>query len=286
MDTHKHLVTNKMKLVFVGDIMQHPKQLEYESARDFTYKGVFDSILDIFEGADAVIGNLETNLANTYNAISMPPGKFCAPVEFIDVLKEVGFTHLSVNNNHMYDCGKAGHIRTICMIQDYGMSAIDGRCLDIIKGNRVELFNFTTHINDMKHYAYELPNNLEDNKNCDFRIALPHWGGQYTINPDMEQETYEDILIGNGYNMIIGSGPHTTHEVKIYNADEDIIISGYSLGDFLSDHEKKPSTDEGLVLSVTIENLVITEVIVYHTETFTDPDGQSAIKIIHKDKIL
>ena len=108
---------------------------------------------------------------------------------------------------------------------------------------------------------------------ADLKIAFAHWGGQYSPEPEKEQINIGNYLNDKGYN-IIGSGPHTPHQVEIQN---DKMIA-YSLGDFLSKHQKPGTTNKGIILNITFEN---NKVISYketpiHTETI---NGSSIIKI-------
>ena len=40
---------NTKTYVFVGDIMQHPEQINYELDNNFSYSGVFDEVLFLFK---------------------------------------------------------------------------------------------------------------------------------------------------------------------------------------------------------------------------------------------
>jgi poly-gamma-glutamate capsule biosynthesis protein CapA/YwtB (metallophosphatase superfamily) len=269
---------NKLHLLFAGDIMQHPGQLDFEKSRNYSYDGVFDEVIPLFRGADAVIGNLETNFAGFRDDPEPRTGIFDAPDEFIRILKNIGFTHLSVNNNHMYDKGHVGHVRTLLTINDYDLNIIDGIRYDIINGTKIGFYNFTTHVNGTREHPIEIP---ESNNDMDVSIALPHWGGQYTFSPSEDQYAHRDILIDRGYNMIIGSGPHTVHPVTIIGST----LVAYSLGDFLSSHDKEGSTDVGMILSVIIDNGKLKTVTSYNTTTITIA-GQSKIKVVGKTRMM
>ena len=269
---------SKIHLVFVGDIMQHPGQLDFEKSRGYTYEGVFDEVSQLFKGADAVIGNLETNFAGFRDAPEPRTGIFDAPDIFAGALRNAGFTHLAVNNNHMYDKGKAGHARTLLVIEDNGMQVIDGTLWNTINDVGVEFYNFTTHVNGTREHPIDIPDADPDVK---IRIALPHWGGQYTFEPEIDQHSYLDILVNKGYNMIIGSGPHTVHSVALKGDN----LVAWSLGDFLSAHDKEGSTDLGMILSVIIDDNKLKKVTTYNTTTVTVA-GQSTIKVTGKSRMM
>lgn len=264
-----------IKLVFVGDIMQHKHQLNYESSNDFSYEGVFDDIKHIFESADMVVGNLETTFSgfvgNKINKNKLI--EFSANDKLAYVLKDVGFTHLSVANNHILDNGIDGYKRTTEILETAGIQTTKIKKLYDVGNYKIELYNFTTHIN--KEDNEDLMNsNIKADSNADFNIAFPHWGWNYTQTEDREQTILADDLSDNGYNIIVGSGPHEVHKLAVL----DNSVVAYSLGDFLADHNDSRAKDEGLILSIEIDDSLISKVITYNTKSNTI-NGKTKIEI-------
>ena len=66
MKSFKLFENKELTYVFVGDLMQHPQQLEYESSKNFSYRGVFDEVQPILDQGDFVVGNLETLLTTNF----------------------------------------------------------------------------------------------------------------------------------------------------------------------------------------------------------------------------
>lgn len=266
------------KIVFVGDIMQHPDQLRFEKERGFSYEGVFDELKDIFQGADMVIGNLETTVDENLGEIKDRTGKFKVTPDFIKALKDVGFTHLGVVNNHMYDYDKEGYEKTIKLIEAQGIKALRG----MQHMPDYDIFTFTTHINDMGRLSEEeIKDMIAVSKDDKLGIAFAHWGDQYNVDPTREQERIAEYLDGHGYNLVIGSGTH------IYNdtiANGNTIIS-YSLGDFISDHQKENTTNVGKILVVETEGSSVVKAEEYLTETLSD-NGASRVITTGHNKIF
>jgi len=159
---------SKKRFVFVGDIMQHPEQLRFEHETGFNYE-CFDEVMHLWSDADYVFGNLETTLAGFTEPPKDRAAEFVAPDEFIISLKRVGFTHLSLCNNHMYDKGVAGFKRTIEKVREAGIVPVYGK----VKVDDFEVMNFTTHLNKEEDDEFmKIPPHDEKT------IAISHWGGQ------------------------------------------------------------------------------------------------------------
>ena len=264
-------------IVFVGDIMLHPDNLKYELNDNNLKFDMFDEVKHIFKKADAVIGNLETTFSDFKKLPEDRQWKFIAPDEFATALKKAGFTHLAVCNNHMFDGEYSGFERTKQVIKNAGIKPLLGLSYFPVKGQVVELLNFTTHLNPSgipadareKYKNYNLLSSEESN----IKIAFPHWGGQYNPEPNKEQVKISNFLGDKDYN-IVGSGPHTPHNI-IYNGDK---VVAHSLGDFLSAHQKPGSTDKGKILSITFSNGKIKKYEEYNIGTVTTK-GKSVVKI-------
>lgn len=260
--------TKKTRLVFVGDIMQHPDQLRYEYNNGFKYDEVFSEVKDILQTGDYVFGNLET----TFCDFDTPPKdreeRFCAPDELAKSLKRVGFTHLSICNNHMFDKGFEGVERTKTIISKHGMTPV----FKNITVGEFEVLNFTTHLN-VEDASYKEYMTVQSTTTYGTKIAIPHWGGQYTPI-DSEQRQYKKTLNDLGFNIIVGSGPHITQDTESDNTS----VCAYSLGDFLSAHQKENTTDIGKILIVDVygDSIQVKEI---NTYTDTTPEGKSTIRI-------
>ena len=257
--------------------MLHPDQLEYEMEHNWEFEGIFDEIKPIFKKADAVIGNLETTFSDFKKLPEHRQWTFIAPDEFASALKKAGFTHLTLCNNHMFDGEYFGFERTQQLIRNNKMLPIVNQTYFPVKGQTVEVLNFTTHLNPSgvpSHERTKYQNyDFLSVKESDIKIAFPHWGGQYNPEPDGEQLKLANYLTKKNYD-VIGAGPHSYHDT----IKDDKLIA-YSLGDFLSAHQKPGTTNEGKILSVTFDNGEIKSYKEYKIKTVTT-NGKSVIKLI------
>ena len=83
-----------------------------------------------------------------------------------------------------------------------------------------------------------------------------HWGEEYQLQSNVEQQRIARALIDVGADAVIGHHPHVIQEVEEYNGGWIF----YSLGNFIFDQYFSPETMEGLVASVTVQDGAITSV--------------------------
>lgn len=273
MKSFKVFENKELTYVFVGDLMQHPQQLEYEKSKNFSYTGVFDEIQPILDQGDFVIGNLETLLTNNFVMPEYRSSIFNAPKRFGETLKRVGFTHLVCKNNHMYDLGKEGYRESVDLIKKCGIVPIDNRTSVGV----MDIINFTTHFNDLgsdrwgfTEIAQEIDRLTESSERM--QACFVHWGDQYNPVANTEQLETKLQLEDAGYTLIVGSGPHSVNQTTM----DDGVLTAYSLGDFLSAHQKPGTTDVGKILVVTVRDNKVTNYMEYDTETI-DTNGRSRI---------
>ena len=274
-----------LKIIFTGDIMQHQKQIEDSKDKKYDYEKVFKDVKFLFESADIVIGNLETTFSGDFgNKQKNGEVYFSAPDEFAKGLKEAGFTHICITNNHILDHGVPGYQRTIEILEKNDLVVIEGSKIIETEDYKFEVYNFTTHINQ------EGPKDLVDKfkkayktaeYGLDFNIAFPHWGGQYTQQETEDQTEMAVELCNMGYEYVIGSGPHINHQTII----KDDKIIAYSLGDFLSDHLNNKAKNEGKLLSLKLEDNKIVDLREYNTNSQTE-DGETIIRLLNINELI
>jgi poly-gamma-glutamate capsule biosynthesis protein CapA/YwtB (metallophosphatase superfamily) len=274
-----------LKIIFTGDIMQHQKQIEDSKDKKYDYEKVFKDVKFLFESADIVIGNLETTFSGDFgNKQKNGEVYFSAPDEFAKGLKEAGFTHICIANNHILDHGVPGYQRTIEILEKNDLIVIEGSKIIETEDYKFEVYNFTTHINQ------EGPKDLVDNfkkayktaeYGLDFNIAFPHWGGQYTQQETKDQIEMAQELCNMGYEYVIGSGPHVNNQTVL----KDDKIIAYSLGDFLSDHLDNAAKNEGKILSLKLEDNKIVDLREYNTKSQTE-DGETIIRLLNINELI
>ena len=109
-----------MKLTFIGDIMIEPPVLKAAKQKDGSYNFdfVFEKAKSLFDEADFLVGNLETPLAGEEAKYTQHHYAFNAPDAYADAVKNAGFDMVSTANNHTFDRGFEGALRTLDVLDE------------------------------------------------------------------------------------------------------------------------------------------------------------------------
>lgn len=264
---------HKVSFLFAGDAMQHKAQISAAKINDgYDYSLYFEKIKDKVKAADISVVNLEVTLAG-------PPytgyPTFGAPDEYGFALKDAGFNIFLTANNHCVDKRKKGLERTIMMLDSMKVKHT-GTFTDSVKrdlyyplmmiknGIRIAMLNCTYGTNGI---PVDNPNvvNMIDKKQikkdieaakqmkADIIIANMHWGEEYKLKQNKEQESLAQFLIDNGVRLVIGNHPHVVQPLDIRrNADGEIdAVVVYSLGNLIS-AMKPANTTGGMLLNIDI----------------------------------
>lgn len=275
---------HRLKLVFVGDIMQHGDQIRSafdKKSGKFDYEPCFRYISPILEEADMAIGNLELTL-NDKNKYSGFP-RFRTPDAMAGYLKDAGFDLLVTSNNHSNDNDRHGVVHTLDMLDSVGVLHT-GTFRDTVEREqtcplifekeadgatfRIAMINYTYGTNGIPTKAPSFVNEIDTNlirkdiekakaQNVDMIIAFMHWGGEYQLNEHITQKKLTKWLWKNGADLVIGAHPHVIQPVKtdtLYNQDSSstkTVLAAYSLGNFIS-NQFRPNTDIGLMFEIEL----------------------------------
>ncbi|WP_026477164.1 CapA family protein [Alkaliphilus transvaalensis] len=259
----------------VGDIMVHGPQLraQYDSAsKTYNFDNNFKYISPYFQEADLMLGNLETTFGGEVRGFSSYP-MFNTPDQLAESLKKAGFHAVSTANNHSFDTGKEGMIRTLDVLRDEGLKTFGTR-KDItedsfvvmdVKGIKVGLSSYTYEtpmqagqraINAMiipkdvqpliDTFSYEL---LEEDlasiqervkqmkeQGAELIVFYMHWGNEYHRQPNQYQRAIAQELSNYGVDIIFGSHPHVLQPIEVIESELDGSQTAviYSMGNFLS----------------------------------------------------
>jgi len=270
-----------IKITAVGDIMCHNTQFKdaYDSSTkkyDFSY--VFEEIEPYFQDADLVIGNLETTFAGKdANGYSGYPN-FNTPEAMATDLKELGFDVLTTSNNHSLDKGYKGLVSTLDELDEAGISHTgtarsteeqNSVLVKEVNGIKIGFLSYTYGTNGIpvpkgKEYCVNLIDKDAIAKEID-RIKLMdvdlicasmHWGVEYKLKQNSEQEDLANFLFDNGVDIILGSHPHVLEpmEKKQHTmpdgSTKDVFVI-YSLGNFISG-QTAANTDTSIILNIQI----------------------------------
>ncbi|ABR47552.1 CapA domain protein [Alkaliphilus metalliredigens QYMF] len=265
----------QIRISAVGDIMVHIPQItaQYNHAtkkHDFTNN--FQFVKPYIERADLALVNLETTFAGEAQGYSGYP-RFNSPDELAYALKKAGFKGVVTTNNHTFDTGELGLLRTIEVLEQYELKPI---------GTKKQESDESYHIFDIKGikvgstaYTYEtppwqglktlngipVPKELEGNidsfdygklemdllkmkrriqemkeQGAEVIVFYMHWGHEYHRKPNTHQKQIAQALSNYGVDIIFGSHPHVIQPIEWVQSEVDKhkTLVVYSMGNFIS----------------------------------------------------
>lgn len=255
-EVHPIFRQDTLTIRFLGDVMMHSAQIAdaHRSGDEYDFSSYFRLIEDDIRNADIAVANMEFTLAGEpYTGYPC----FSAPDTLAYHLADCGFDVFLAANNHIFDKGTKGVLRTIRtyrkLWRERGIRftgvADDTQELQsnnplILrrKGISIALLNFTYGTNMGLGGIWPKTNRMGDRKSiqdalskaeendADFIIALPHWGTEYQLSHSSEQEEYARWLVENGVDFIIGAHPHVVQDFDMI----DNVPVVYSLGNAIS----------------------------------------------------
>lgn len=112
-----------MKITFLGDIMCEPPVLKgaKRPGGKYDFSEVFTHVKPLLAEADYVVGNLETPLAGPEVKYTQQHYCFNAPDSYADAVKAAGIDMVATANNHTFDRGYDGLVRTIQVLDEKGI---------------------------------------------------------------------------------------------------------------------------------------------------------------------
>jgi poly-gamma-glutamate capsule biosynthesis protein CapA/YwtB (metallophosphatase superfamily) len=262
-----------LSLLFTGDIMGHGVQIKSAQTgkNQYDYNPCFKYIKPLVEKADLALCNLELTLPGKAPYTGYP--QFRSPDALADAIKNAGFDVVFTANNHSNDSYASGVTSTIETLQDLDLHQtgtfknaaerkLNYPLIVYKKGFKLAFVNYTYDTNGIPNQAPTIVNLIKDDlieadlaeakaQKPDFIIAVMHWGLEYQLKENDEQNRIAKLLIKNGADLIIGMHPHVVQPIRRETANtpdgqrkEAIVV--YSLGNFIS-NQKQPNTDGGLI---------------------------------------
>lgn len=251
------LVTaNDITLVFAGDAMQHDRQLSAAQQKDgsYDYSQYFRYVSDYVESADYAVVNLECTLGGKpYKGYPC----FSAPEAYAASLKEAGFDLFLHANNHCLDRRDAGLVRTLDELDKLGVPHIGTYrnakeradkypFIADVKGMKIAFLNYTYGTNGISVQGAPLVDYIDKakihsdvqaarKKGAELVVACMHWGVEYQLVQNKEQERLANYLVDEGVDLIIGGHPHVIQPMQMRtNANGKQVLVVYSMGNFIS----------------------------------------------------
>lgn len=260
---------DSLSIVFTGDIL-----LDRGVRQVINHRGVdhlfSDGIDSVFREAQIVVGNLECPATK----IEAPVFKrfiFRGEPEWLETLKQHGFTHLNLANNHSIDQGREGLLDTKRNIIEAGMIPLGaGETMDeavqpvLLADSPRKVWLVASLRLALENYAYlpdkpcvsqepmdsllERVNRLRKADSTAVIIVALHWGGEHTLQPVPRQRLEARHLLLAGADILICHHTHTLQTIEDFRGKKIY----YSIGNFIFD-QSKPINSKACMVCLRIK---------------------------------
>lgn len=222
---------------------------EYYAAKGPAY--FLSDMAPILGNTDLSVVNLETTITiaagvHPINKGYTPAYHFRGDPAYLDILKLGSVKMVSLANNHTYDYGDTGYVRTIHNLDSTKIPHYEYADVvqDTIRGKTV------TFIADMGfHFNDSLVAMVKTwHAKSDFVIVSIHWGKEHAYKPCTLQKQIGHALIDAGADLVIGNHPHVLQPIEKYHGK----YIAYSLGNFCFGGNSNPQDKLAAIITATL----------------------------------
>ena len=234
---------------------------------------IHNNVLDIIRNSDISILNLESPVAEPNDKKILKSGpNLRTSIETVAYLKECGFTHVTLANNHFYDYGDSGVTRTIDALKKEEIGYVGGGrypeerrkplYIDTPEG-KIAILNYCEHEFSVHEPMGSNPMNpvaiyhdIQNAKNtCKFIIMICHGGHEGYQLPSPRMKELYHFFIDMGADIVCNHHQHCFSGWEEYNGGKIY----YGLGNFFFDDHRPPrrkdkSWNFGFMLHIELVN--------------------------------
>jgi poly-gamma-glutamate synthesis protein (capsule biosynthesis protein) len=247
-DVRADSASEPLTIALAGDIMLG--RAVASALERTTVAEAFASAAAALDDAALAFANLESVLTSS----ASDTGKeifFKGDPARTDVLRYLGFTHVSVANNHVDDYGYAGWEESVGHLADAGVAPVGDYGNDVepvtadVAGRRAAFLAYddTYRPVDTEAMAAAVADAAEKS---DAVVVSFHWGVEYEHLPTARQKALAHAAVDAGADVVAGSHPHVLQGIETYGGG----LVFYSLGNFVFDQVGKDE-NESVVAIVT-----------------------------------
>ena len=257
---------NVIEIVAFGDNLVHTSIINTGKQKDGTYDFdfIFENVKDAIQSADIAIINQETILSTADLGYTGYPN-FGTPVEMGQAILDAGFDVVLHATNHAMDKGVKGVFNTLDFWKNLKDIAIVGLNASKNESSRVAflevedmtlaILNYTYGLNGHslpkgEEYLVNMLNDKEKIKKdiqyakerADFLIVCPHWGTEYSYEPNQNQKSWVNFFLEQEVDLVLGTHPHVLQPVEQVESEKTNhkMLVYYSLGNFISSQDQVP----------------------------------------------
>ncbi|MDE6984187.1 MAG: CapA family protein [Lachnospiraceae bacterium] len=240
-----------------GDVLVHEPIYRYGLQNEPDFGFLFENVQQMILDSDVAVINQETPLTDNPAMYGDYP-RFGTPVQVGQAIVDAGFDVVTCATNHALDRGVDGARFTkyffdahqvVCLgIQADGEGAEKPYALIRRNGVCFALFNYTYGTNGIRipdenrglvHLlddAEKIRGDLAKARSeADFILVFAHWGTEYATDPDEFQQTWTQVFLESGVDVVVGTHPHTLQPYELRTGEDGHqMLVYYSVGNFIS----------------------------------------------------
>jgi poly-gamma-glutamate capsule biosynthesis protein CapA/YwtB (metallophosphatase superfamily) len=254
----------ELSFIAVGDIMLagRAEQVLVEQGPDHP----FAAVLPLLRRAPIVLGNLEGPFAHIARRERRNHAYRVDPA-LARALWRAGINVVTLANNHLLDCGRAGVVETLAALEQAGIAAVGAGVnakaahrpvVCVANGRRVGVLGY--YWNRRCAARANLPGSAMDppdalaadiaalRAHVDRVVVTFHWGVPYEREPSPEVRAKARLAVDCGAHVVIGHHPHIVQPAEVYRGRPIF----YSVGNFAFGSGN--SRAEGLLIGVRFDD--------------------------------
>lgn len=260
-----------VSIAVTGDVMFARKMPNVLSLDSSPFRGVSN----VTSNVDLLLINFENAATTSGSPLKGDVPLKCSP-SYVPLARANNNTIASIANNHALDYGIVGMNDTIHYLKEAGITPIGaGQTEDEahssvtqnINGRNITILNYMDSDN-FAEYSYEVmpyangsspgysaydsddaQKQINQHNDSDLIIVYLHFGNEYSRSPNENQVKIAHELIDYGADVVIGSHPHVTQGIEMYNGKPIF----YSLGNFIFD-QSNPATHSAYFVQIDLIN--------------------------------
>lgn len=299
--------TITIKILITGDFCPHNRIQELALKSD--YPSVFHDFIDVFEGNDLNVTDLECPLTTLETRRKKTGPHQKADPRCINILKHANINLVALANNHIMDFGSEGTKQTIELCMQHGIETVGAGSdettarkpfITTLKNKKFAFINaadiefltapdgtFQANAAHATDIFYNIKNARET---CDYVIVMIHGGNEFYHLPSPRVKKLYRFFIDAGSDAVISNHTHCYSGYEVYH-DKPIF---YGLGNFIYDWPGKINSDwnKGYAVRLLFADTVFFEIIplnqcnetpgVFHLNKNETVDFQQNIEKLNK----
>jgi poly-gamma-glutamate synthesis protein (capsule biosynthesis protein) len=242
----------KDRIRFVGDIMLARNVENLMDAYGYYYPF---TTLPQNPATAYIVGNFEATIPVEHVPTQSMQFSFSVDPQYLRGLREYGFTHLGLANNHAYDFGVDDYKNATMHIGQNDLAWFGSP--ESLATSSVSVITLgTSTVAVVGVYAVDQAPAVADiaqvfkyaSDISDLQVAYVHFGDEYKLVHNGTQEHLAHLFIDAGADAVIGHHPHVVQDIELYK-NAPIF---YSLGNFIFDQYFSEEVQTGLMLEMSV----------------------------------